>query len=385
VSNTVAPKRTDAVVDALIADFLSKKPITRPTPTQKERYAKEEQIGRAKAAKAAGIERFRWRAWHGPDLAQEFATTHGMSAGTKILELEGKRIAGDQPSPAAPAPPPPAQDRATKPTSRLYRKCEECQTKLPNSARSDARFCGERCKKAASRRRTLDDANRKLFKAQLIIKQNTLEAARFFEVYRFSACDLQASAGRLGITDVSFVPTPNGIVAIKTNTLAGDNGGATMLPKTCKRQCTFVEGSGAPTYETMPGLREQERSTSDADLIAMIQNAKQQPFGLSILDQERKQRYHAALDSVLDGPERQLLVFTFDNDVIGTELYFEGDPKWEPWVPLSPTEEAAECARIAMIDKIIKARWPRRPVLDQFGDPLRVHPVKPWWIEDEAD
>ena len=216
---------------------------------------------------------------------------------------------------------------------------------------------------------------------------------------KFASCadELRGSAKRLGITGVSFFPTPNGIVAIKND----DNGDAPSLPMTCGMG-TFV---GAPPFDVIrtisdlwrgeevfqhvtSGMHEEKRSTSDPNLIATIQNAKEQPFGLSLIEQERKQRYRVALDGVLNAPERSVLILTFreslewinvampgDEPILEPTLrrpyfFFDGDPEWAPLTPEALAAQRADDA--AMLHD--KPPYGPVPRTYPFSDGRRIDP-----------
>jgi predicted nucleic acid-binding Zn ribbon protein len=287
----LAPKETP---DApLLADWLSKNPVTRPTPKHARRHAKKEETARSRASSVSWETYFSGPRRISPNEALGYADR--LTSGRLINPLS----LYDPNAPSLDAPvlqPPPAWLEPIQ----IPGLCLGCGKRLPRRTRSDTKFCSEACKKALQRKRKArEEAERVFKKTALEIAQNT-GAGNLVEDYYQTACVMSAD-------DVTFLGTPYGMVAIED------------VPGAAKAALSPRDRFSGRSLFCRPILPATEHSSTGRDITVAIEAAKVRSFGWSYIERERQSKYLKALDNVSKGPKRKVLVFTFGEHVPLTE------------------------------------------------------------------
>ena len=235
-----------------------------------------------------------------------------------------------------------ASHNGHKHVRRNLRKCQSagCTNPIPYKKPLGTKYCGNRCKTAADRKRTAEIERGKVFQTAASIAQDKADAAQRHYNYCEAASEMQQSAIRIGRDDVIFLATPDGILVA--------NDGQPLPPIRVTVYAHELESRNVQMAQ-----HGHNWSTGHPDVIELTEAARiaspNDPAGASTvapiprsswldgrgteMEQRRQhEAYLAALDDLLSGPERRVALYTIDDAAylsVGLGAALEQDSHWE--------------------------------------------------------
>jgi hypothetical protein len=185
----------------LIQIFIAKNGVTKPTPKQEKRYARNEQRDRGLLT-ASNPSAYRFRPTTDTYRHRSTLLSEGFTLDHKPLPLEkltGK-YAEEPEKPLVVMPPMPPV-----PVVLIPGVCHECKKRLPRRTRAGAKFCSSACKQADHRRRRAREEADKVFKAGRQIAENN-------HAYDYRILAIVAASNA---QHVSFMAAPDGLLVIE--------------------------------------------------------------------------------------------------------------------------------------------------------------------------